>query len=326
MNSQGRLVELLTDWLEDQPSTAPDQLLESVFTDVQHTPQRARWMNLFRRFPMFAQNLPRAYVALGVALAAVIGFALWNGSFPTPPGQDASPTPAPIETAQPDPTDVATPNPTPEPTQAPMPDGSPRDIAGVLRQIEPGTYFRAGSFPVRVTFEVPGDGWVSGYMGSSETRIQTRTNTIWLAFAKMANVYADPCHWARGMLSPPIGPSVDDLADAIATFDAVEIEGPTETTLSGYHGKHVTLTDPESLDDCDVLRGHGRNEPVYMIGRTPEGVELWLEAGEVKSMWILDVEGTRLVILTEVMPDASEEELAHLQQILDSIQLEPREP
>ncbi|MDP8903751.1 MAG: YncE family protein [Chloroflexota bacterium] len=78
--SRDRVVDLLTEWLEDQPSRAPESVLRQVLADVEATPQRARWRGalgraLFPRSP--ALRLVGAVAA--VALAAVIGVAIWRG-------------------------------------------------------------------------------------------------------------------------------------------------------------------------------------------------------------------------------------------------------
>jgi hypothetical protein len=45
--------------------------------------------------------------------------------------------------------------------------------------------------------------------------------------------------------------------------------------------------------------------------------------GYVEEFWILDVEGTRLMIASEQSPGSPQDDLAELQAILDSIRIEP---
>lgn len=94
MTLDDRLPGQLTDWLADQPSSAPDQLLETVLTDLQTTPQRGRWKVVLRRTPMFGSNSMRLAMALGaVALAVVLGVSLWAGLPPTAGPPVVAPTP-----------------------------------------------------------------------------------------------------------------------------------------------------------------------------------------------------------------------------------------
>lgn len=79
MSQQDHFTGLLMDWLEDQPASAPDQLLDSVLTDLKRTPQRGRWWASLRRFPVFHPSITRYAMALGaITLAAAVGLGLWR--------------------------------------------------------------------------------------------------------------------------------------------------------------------------------------------------------------------------------------------------------
>jgi hypothetical protein len=186
-------------------------------------------------------------------------------------------------------------------------------------QLEPGVWFRAGSFPVQLTFEVPGEGWLRGFNDNSHTSLFTQSETVWLGFAIVANLYADPCQMGAAMASPRVGPTVEELADALAALPGVEASGPVDVTLAGYSGKQVTLTAPDSLEGCTMLDGL----PVLMIWRTPSGADHVLEAGDVNTVRILDVDGTRLVVSDTVEPDATEQERADAEHIINSTTIAP---
>lgn len=162
---------------------------------------------------------------------------------------------------------------------------------------------------VRVTLTVP-DGWFpagwyvsNGDAGPTLTGIQ-----IWA----VGNVYADPCRWRGALMDPPVGPTVDDLAQALA-------EQPTrgattsDVTLDGFAGKLVELTVPAdiSLADCDGGQFYSWE------GRFHQG------PGQHDDVYILDVDGTRLVIDALSFPGSSATDRAELQQMLDTIQIEP---
>src|SRR5262245_24256933 len=107
MTYDDRVTRVLTDWLEEQPNHAPDQLLNSFLNDLQSAPQRARWQHALRRFPLFTSNNARylAVAAVGV-LAVVIGLGLWAGRGGGLGGPGATPSLAPTAgpTASPIPT------------------------------------------------------------------------------------------------------------------------------------------------------------------------------------------------------------------------------
>lgn len=174
-----------------------------------------------------------------------------------------------------------------------------------------GTYTIPGVHgePVDILLTVP-DGW-RGLDG-----VALLADDVSLSFWVVENLYVDPCHMSLGVLDPPPGPSVHDLASALAAQPLREATGPTPIEIDGYAGEMVTIHVPVGTDltVCDDeeygswvghgARGHG----------TP---------GERDEVRIVDVDGVRLVIDASTFPDSSEEEVAELQSIIDSIQLAP---
>jgi hypothetical protein len=123
-------------------------------------------------------------------------------------------------------------------------------------------------------------------------------------------VYADPCHPDRGLLNPPPGPSVDDLAKALASVPSLVATTPTDVTAAGYHGKQLTLTAPTSIATCSVWE-------------LPMGAANTMGPGERDTYWILDIDGQRLVIDAHELPTESAAHKAEVQAILDSIRIAP---
>jgi Domain of unknown function (DUF4232) len=99
----------LASWLEDGPTTAPSDLLESAFLEIPARHRQRRGLRAAWRYPMLAN--PARYLAATVAIIviAVAGFALLGRGGPPvsgPSGIDASPTPtapsvAPTESVPP---------------------------------------------------------------------------------------------------------------------------------------------------------------------------------------------------------------------------------
>ena len=137
----------------------------------------------------------------------------------------------------------------------------------------------------------------------------------WMAVGagSIPNIYTDRCQWRSALLDPPVGPTVDDLTIALADVWGADATAPVDVTLDGFAGKQIVLTVPTDVDfaDCD-------NEQFYgWPGRYYQG------HGQIDRLWILDVEGERLVVLASFFPEGSTEDLAELQQVIDSIQIEP---
>ena len=139
-----------------------------------------------------------------------------------------------------------------------------------------------------------------------------------VAFSIFESVYADPCHNDKGLISPLPGPSVDDLATALASMRGLDVTTPTDVTVAGFHGKQLTLTAPASFAGC-TLTPDGN----FRVWKLPLGATNDMTPGERDRVWILDVGGQRLVIDALETPDQTAEGKTEVQGILDSIGIAP---
>ena len=107
---------------------------------------------------------------------------------------------------------------------------------------------------------------------------------------------------------------------------------PKDVTIYGYSGKHLELNVPDLPveEEGDVGSFTGCTEGnlkswVAAIDAAEEGDAFYgyTGPGYREEFWILDVEGTRLMIAAERSPGSPEEDLAELRAILDSIRIEP---
>jgi hypothetical protein len=214
-------------------------------------------------------------------------------------------------------------------TQVPEPAG-PKEIAELEGELEPGSYWidpdGDDSTPLTVTYEIADDGW-EAWIGASRitdgapaSRITNGPHTM-LSITTVTNVVRDGCldHEARG---PVVGPTVDDLAIALTNLAPFEVTAPpTDVTLLGYEGKHLELTVPDrGFVECESRQLHSWTSP--LLGGAFNGYN-GPEPGLTEEFWILDVGGTRLVIVYNTSPDAPADWLAKRQAIVDSIQIEP---
>lgn len=123
------------------------------------------------------------------------------------------------------------------------------------------------------------------------------------------NVYADPCAWMGSQLNPPVGSSVRGLAAALVAQKGRQASTPTHVTLDGYSGMYLELTTPADLSDCD--RGQYRS----WLGR-------YTEPGQQDMLWIINVDGTPLIIDAALGPKLTQQDRAERIQIVESIQIE----
>jgi hypothetical protein len=132
-----------------------------------------------------------------------------------------------------------------------------------------------------------------------------------------ANVYTDRCQWRGALLDPPVGPTVDDLAIALAEHWGSDATAPVDVMVDGFAGEHMVLSVPTDVDfaDCDDGRFQSRID-------TDGGMRWYQGPGQIEKLWILDVDGVRLVIGAAYFPETSPQDRAELQQIIDSIRIE----
>jgi hypothetical protein len=125
-------------------------------------------------------------------------------------------------------------------------------------------------------------------------------------------LYSDPCHGSSGPADVPVGPTVDDFVNALAEETAYQATAPTDVTLGGYSGKRMDLQLPSEVASCDNGAFTPWDGSIYAQG--PDN--RW-------QLWILDVEGERMIIESENFAGTSSEDLAEQQAIVDSIQISP---
>jgi hypothetical protein len=136
------------------------------------------------------------------------------------------------------------------------------------------------------------------------------------ATAEVGNIYADPCQW---VLVPPFGPTVDDLVSAWANVPGFDATATRDVTVDGYAGKQIEFTIPAyNEDECKERKYGIWQEPVA----TDESPSYWAQGPHSHHQaWILDVDGTRLVINAAYFPDTSPQDRAALDDMLASIQI-----
>jgi hypothetical protein len=179
-----------------------------------------------------------------------------------------------------------------------------------------GTGYFAGSAPeVPVTFTMPA-GWESdGPFVSKSDAEPTRG----LVFMNVSNLYADGCQWK--LVDPPPGPTVDDLASVYANLPELGATPARDVTVDGFEGKQIQFTIPD-YNENECKEG---TFGIFQVGSNPAGdtaPNLWSQAPKQQNkLWILDVDGTRLVILAGYPPNISAQDRTDLDGILSTIQI-----
>lgn len=207
------------------------------------------------------------------------------------------------------------PSPTVVPTASPL--ATPVDGVRPIGDLEPGEYdiMQQPADPVRVTLTVP-EGWTGGefviwkYEGAAPEGMAV---AAWL----VENVYTDRCQWVGAELDPPVGPTVDELVDAFVELPAYGATAPVDITVDGFAGHQVEMVVPSDIDLATCDGGEFRS------WSDPQGGARFQEAGEISRNWILDVDGTRILIFGRWFADTSAQDREELFAIMDSIQIKP---
>ena len=202
--------------------------------------------------------------------------------------------------------------------------------------LEPGTYSidpdADPSTPLRVVFEVPVEGW-SSWIGAGKF---AEEGWVAVSITSVTNLVRHGCR-DHSPADPLVGRSVDDLAAALADLAPFRVTSPpTDVTIYGYSGKHLELTVPDIpfefrdgpvFFECTGFDWHVRDLmswiAPHLVAQGGYAFYGYGGPGHTEEFWILDVEGTRLVIAAERSPGSPRKDLAELSAILDSIRIEP---
>lgn len=290
--------QLLDAWLDLGPDVAPDRVHSAVALEVRTTRQASGWSRwAAERFP--SMNTP-VRVAAALAAAAVIAFVGFRYLVPDNTG-NTEPTAIPTASASPTATPVAV---------RPLP---PHGSAA----LDPGTYTvevpgsDVSGSGVTATLSI-GDGWTSGGWYIMNPPDFTKDVSFWT----VGNVNADACDWGGTLPDPPIGPTVDDLVAALDAQAHTRMSAPVDIVVGGYLGKRVTMK-TTALLDCP-----GVDTFVMWVDPSGDPGRGLIPSGPRDRVWILDVDGHRVVIVTSQGVPEDTDATATVAAVIDSLRFE----
>jgi hypothetical protein len=291
---------IVRSWLQTDEYESADRVLDAVLDQLDTTPQRRSTWWPARRLPQMNTTAKLAIAAAAVIVAAFLGIRFLL------PGPNIG-------------TDGPTPTLAPSPAafhSGPLTAGTyvmtpfiGVGASGICLPEAPECVEDPRDDSYSVTFTVP-DGYAAAPDG--HPLIFGHDGDTIMTILRGAGLYSDPCH----STPPPdiaVGPSVDDFADAIASHPLLGATEPVDVALAGYSGKYIELQLPADTSECTP---DGQFWP-YEPGLYAQG------ASNRWHLWILDVDGVRVVIQSMDYPDTPVEQQTELQAIVDSIQIEP---
>jgi hypothetical protein len=303
MSAERDVPRIVRSWLREEERDSADRVLEIVLSRLDSTPQRRSWWPARRSIQM--NRLYQAALAVAaVLIVAVVGYNLLPGRGPSAGASPASPSPA---------TTLGS-------TAAPsVPEVPPSG------EIPTGRY--AWSWPGGRLVTRIAPGWTSIQGGAALARYGGTqaevTFDTWFPGSRneFSQVYTDAC--GRDGYLAAVGPTVTDLITALdeqLSTDAVPFGrggGPSThfVTASGIPVDFIELVASEGLDinSCRV--------PAFQIFADPaETGFLALREGFSAKVWVLDVDGERIVFSSVVGPDATE--AAWAGNLIDAMSIE----
>jgi hypothetical protein len=307
MSTRPDLDRSIAEWLvAEVPDRAPERLLEASRDRIRTTSQRPAWWPAWRVPPV--NNTVRIIAAVAaVAVVAVIGYQFLFGAGVGEPG----PSPSSLGEAS------------LEPSAAPSasaPAAGPTnftEMEGEGTALEPGEYVIDYAAPVAtVTFTVPDEPYNGEpspwYKALFDWGPWHQNNAGRLGVADVENLFVDPCDPVAGLRDPAVGPGVADLVAALSDVPGLVVSEATDATISGYSGQLVELTGevPAVCVEDRAIWLTTRGDPSLLLPGT----------GDFNRVWILDVEGERLVIWASEDGDFDQQEA--LQALVDTIVIE----
>lgn len=303
MSSDPDTTRVVRSWMDEGVTQLPDRVLDAVLDQIPATPQRrAGWL-------AWRTSAMNKFVTIGLGAAAVVLAILIGSQLLGSPGGLGSPGTEP--TASPEATPSSVPS-SAEPTstaEAGLPQG-PFELA----------WSGASDQAPRITVSIPAPGWSfsaePGALFKGDEAGNLPEAAI-LPFSEPAGtgfyVYGDPCRWQSTKPETPVT-TVDEIAAALAAQPSREASEPVDITVDGYAGKAVTLHVPDdvNIEDCEGPEYASFGTEADDLSRYHQG------PGQIDELWIIDVDGSVVILDAMYRPDTSTELIAELRSIAES--------
>jgi hypothetical protein len=174
---------------------------------------------------------------------------------------------------------------------------------------------------IRITLTVP-DGW-AGLEYSIVPAVESYLppGGAGLLFGRGGWLYPPPACLRLGVQHDgptiPTGTTVDAFVTALVDHPDLDVTSPVDVTLGGYPGQYLELRAPANVTTAELGPDpSGCGFFVWEPGIYAQGPNaLW-------RIWVIDVDGVRVVVRVDSFPGTTPEIQAQLQSIVDSIRIE----
>jgi hypothetical protein len=182
--------------------------------------------------------------------------------------------------------------------------------------LDPGRYQVNAGLTTGVTVAVP-SGWsASGDWVVIGPRGNDEPDGMAIRFYTIPNLAVNPLAHSEGNLDPPVGPTADDMVQAIVAHPGWSASEPEDITIDGHAGQLVSITIPLDAELPVEDGGH-----TFYFYAEPGGGGIWGFAnGQTFDWYIVDVDGQRVIIDSFHYPGTPEADLAAQRTIVESVQ------
>jgi hypothetical protein len=288
------LDQLLTAWMDLGPTAAPGRVADAARLEAASTLQTAipMWWPP-RRFPVMNMYAKVALATAAVVAAALIGYSYLIAPYVGGPSLFLS-------------------EPTPSPTPAAM---NFTALEGGGAELAPGPYRIDYAAPIDVIVTIPDETFL-GYLSAWYKALYDwgpwhQSNLATLGVMDVKDLAENPCSGEFGQ-EADLGTDVDTLADAFEQVAGIAVER-SDASLDGYSGVLLDVSATERPADCV-------DEPMLLLTNHDDVIPAPDVDPEVSMrIWILDVDGERLVLVGSSSVQAYVDDV---QGLIDSIQIE----
>jgi hypothetical protein len=185
---------------------------------------------------------------------------------------------------------------------------APPHLEGDASLLSPGAYeFSVSAWRGRrdpgAVVDVP-----NGFVDGDDWYVVSEDQDAFLGLWDTRTVWRDACVRPHHDALAP-GPGVADLADALVAQRSTRATPPEPVTFAGREALYLELTGPRDLGRCGPKRGLADTRGIYTDG-------------QVDLLWIVDVDGQRLVVDASYGPTATAEERDAVTAMAESLRFE----
>jgi hypothetical protein len=149
-----------------------------------------------------------------------------------------------------------------------------------------------------------------------------------IQFLDVTSLNPDPCQWQGTKGDVDAGKTVGDLVAALEAQTAYAVSDPVNVTIGGYNGQRVDIVGPTEpfSNSADSGDAPGCDDGIVQLWSSREHGEAPIHLQGPANRWqvnILDVNGTRLVVVAQDFPGTKPADRARLDAVLESLVIEP---